>query len=334
MSQIYITDSKAKLNIESGQLKINYADGMVHTIPFESIDGITVFGNAQLSTQCLGACLKAGIQVQYFSSSGNYFGKLSSTIHVNTSRQKAQVFAACDEQFALNLAKIILSAKINNQIVLLRRYERNHNILDNEIETIKQLNKKIKQVNTLNEAIGYEGSAAKEYFKGISKLVPKKGFNFNGRNRRPPRDPVNSMLSLGYSILINEMYAAIEGRGLSPYFGFIHQDKEKHPTLASDLIEEWRAVIVDSTVLSLISKNEISPDDFYKNEETGAVFLNRNAMRVFLKSFEEKIRSSSKYLSYIDYPISYRRAFDMQVLQLCKAIENKNPSDYSPFMLR
>lgn len=115
---------------------------------------------------------------------------------------------------------------------------------------------KIMTCNRIEEMIGFEGQAAKYYFRGLAACIDKE-FSFQGRSRRPPRDEFNSMISLGYSILMNEVYCKIEMKGLNPYFGFIHRDAEKHPTLASDMMEEWRAVIVDATAMSMINGHEI-----------------------------------------------------------------------------
>lgn len=131
---------------------------------------------------------------------------------------------------------------------------------------MKILKDKISENLTLKEIMGYEGNAAREYFCGLSKII-KPEFSFKGRNRMPPKDPFNSLISLGYTLLLHEAYGEIENKGLSPYCGYLHSDHERHPTLASDLMEEWRAVIVDSVVLSLIQGNEISPDDFYTDKD-------------------------------------------------------------------
>lgn len=120
--------------------------------------------------------------------------------------------------------------------------------------------------------MGYEGLAARVYFSALDMLIDK-DFHFTGRSKRPPKDPFNSMISLGYSILLNEIYGKLQAKGLNPYFGFIHSDREKHPTLASDMMEEWRAVIVDTTVMSMINGHEIHQNQFTKDEETSEVTL-------------------------------------------------------------
>lgn len=180
--------------------------------------------------------------------------------------------------------------------------------------------------------MGHEGTAAKYYFKGLSKVIDP-DFAFTGRNRMPPKDAFNSMLSLGYTIMMYEIYGELENKGLTPYGGFIHADRERHPTLASDLMEEWRAVIIDSVVMSLCNGKEISPDEFVTDEETGGVFLTKAGMRIFLKKLEAKLRSETGYIEST-YRMSFRRAFRHQVNALTQAIEASDPLLYEPIVIR
>lgn len=181
--------------------------------------------------------------------------------------------------------------------------------------------------------MGYEGTAARIYFKILALLIDPK-FTFSGRSRRPPRDPFNSMISLGYSIILNEIYGKIEGKGLNPYFGVMHKDREKHPTLASDLMEEWRAVLIDSTALSMLNGHELSVDDFYSEMDQPGVFLTQDAFKLYIKKLENKFRADSRYLSYIDYAVSFRRALDFQIGQFVKAIETEDVDVYTPIVIR
>ena len=321
--------------MKDGRITVIQSDDLLRTLPIESVEGITIIGNGQITTSCIGECLKRGISIQYYSSKGAYFGKLSSTKHVNTKRQRLQVRLTEDKTFALTLSKIILQAKLNNQIVLLRRYQRNSKIhVNEEINTIKRLKDKISLGKDLPEISGYEGNAARAYFKGLNNLINVSEFKFNGRNRRPPKDPFNSLLSFGYTILLNDIYGAIESRGLNPYFAFLHQDREKHPTLSSDLIEEWRPIIVDSIAMALINGREISIENFYRDKATRGVYFTKEGLKKYILKIEKRLDTSMRYLNYIDYPVSFRRAIDMQVLQLCKAIEEKDPNLYQPVIIR
>lgn len=147
-------------------------------------------------------------------------------------------------------------------------------------------------------------------------------------------DPFNSLISLGYSIILNELYGKIEGKGLNPYFGVMHKDREKHPTLASDLMEEWRAVLIDTTALSMLNGHELVKEDFYTGIDQPGVFLEKDGFRKYIQKLEGKFRTENKYLSYIDYGVSFRRAMDLQVNQFVKAIETENVEEYMPVIIR
>lgn len=133
--------------------------------------------------------------------------------------------------------------------------------------------------------MGYEGNASKVYFKSLGQLV-NSNFKFYNRSKMPPRDPFNAMLSLGYTLLLYEIYTAISLKGLNPYAGFMHKDKQGHPALASDMIEEWRPVIVDSLVMKLIQNNDILLNDFYNDGD--AVLLTKSGLKKFIQSFEKR----------------------------------------------
>lgn len=126
----------------------------------------------------------------------------------------------------------------------------------------------------------------------------------------------------------------IEGKGLNPYFGFMHADREKHPTLASDLMEEWRAIIVDSVVMSLVNGNEISKEHFQTYEDSKGIFINNEGVKLFIQKLEKKFTTNTNYLSYIDYPVSFRRAIELQVNQLAKTLEKEDLSLYDPIFIR
>lgn len=227
-----------------------------------------------------------------------------------------------------------MAAKLKNQSVVLRRYERSKGVSVDEMQKMLRIcQKKVDSCGKISEMIGYEGQGAKYYFAGLAQCV-KEEFRFDGRSRRPPRDEFNSMLSLGYSILMNEVYAKIEMKGLNPYFGFLHRDAEKHPTLASDLMEEWRAVIVDATVMSMINGHEIEKGDFTFHLEQPGCYLSKNGMKKYLNKLEKKLQTEVRYLTYIDYSVSFRQAIALQINQLVKAIETEDVSCYEPIQIR
>lgn len=333
MSFLYVNENGAIIGIEENQFYVKYKDGMKKSIPAESLEEITVLGKVQITTQCVEECLKRGIPVAYFSKGGVYFGRLSSTGHINASRQRKQS-ALYDTDFALNFAKRIIRAKIKNQSVVAKRYALGKtDKVEQFLKDMKICQKKCEETENMQQLMGYEGQAAKHYFEMLSLCIDQ-NFKFNGRNKRPPRDEFNSMISFGYSILMNEIYSRIEMKGLNPYFGFMHRDAEKHPTLASDLMEEWRAVIVDATVMSLINGHEIAKEDFEKNLDEPGCYMKREGLGIYLKKLEKKFQTDMKYLDYIDYAVSFRRAIVYQVDSLVKAIEAGDASLYHPVTIR
>lgn len=331
MSFLYITENGAVMNVSGGYFEVSYKNGMIHKIPKETLESVSLFGNVTVTTPCIKEMLKRGIPVSYFAANGAYFGRLESTSHKNIKRLKKQIYASDDDKFALTIAKNIVKGKINNQIVLLRRYARNSDKdLKYETEYMSGLKEKIDKLSKYSEVMGYEGNCAKYYFAGLSKII-KADFAFKGRNRMPPKDMFNSLLSFGYTLLMHEIYGEIESKGLSPYCGFLHKDHENHPTLASDLMEEWRAVIVDAVVMSLIQGNEILKEDFIFDKESGGVFLTGDAVKIFLKKYENKMRCENTYLGYKS---SYRKCLWHQVSGLVSAIENSDPELYRPVSIR
>ena len=336
MSYLYVSEQGSSISFSGNRFHVKYRDDMVKSIPAETLEVIEVFGNVQITTPCMRECLKRGINIIFYSMHGAYFGRLISTSHVNVSRQRLQAELGRDEQFRIQLSKIIIDAKINNQMVLLRRYARTQSMnIQKQISDMQIMRNKIHNntVDSIEMIMGYEGMAARTYFQTLGQLIDS-DFFFSKRTRRPPLDPFNSLISLGYSIVMNEIYGRLEGKGLNPYFGFMHSDKEKHPTLASDLMEEWRAVIVDSVAMSLINGHELARDDFYTSIEEPGVFLDKKGFTVFVRKMETKLRTQTKYLNYIDYSVSFRRALDLQINQLVKAMEQRDASLYQPLMIR
>ncbi len=333
MSYLYVNDDGVVVSIEGNRCVAKYKDGMKQYLPIESLEGIVIMGRSQLTTYCMEQCLMQGINVSFFSKGGRYFGRLHSTGHVKTERQRMQC-ALYDTDFALQLSKRIISAKIKNQEVVLRRYERSSNVALKDIHNMMSIcRSKLDNCESVYEIMGYEGQSAKYYFDGLSKCI-KDEFVFHGRSRRPPLDEFNSMIGLGYSVLMNEIYGKIEEKGLNPYFGFMHRDAENHPTLASDLMEEWRAVIVDATVMSIINGNEISKDEFDNNLDEPGCYLNKKGVGILIKKLERKLQTDVRYLDYIDYPVDFRHAMLLQVNQLVKAMENEDASMYHPILIR
>lgn len=332
MSLVYVSDPKSTLCINGNRLVIKQEDGLTRSFPIELVEGISLLGPAQLTSQCMEACMTRGIPVSFLSKGGRYYGRLMSSGHIRPELQRHQS-ALYDTPFALELSKRICTAKIKNQMTVVRRYKKSSDsALDKELKSMRNSLSEIAVCRNIPEVIGYEGQAARSYFQALSQCINPE-FIFHGRNRRPPKDPFNSMISLGYSIVLNEIYSEIEMRGLNPYFGFIHRDAENHPTLASDLMEEWRAALIDTTVMALINGHEISKDQFEYGDD-GGCYLQKSALRIFLNKLEKKFMTRVRYFSYTDDMVDFRYGISLQVGGLINAIETENPEKYKPLVIR
>ena len=325
MSLLYVNENGATIGVEANKCVVQYRDGMKKMIPIESLEGITIMGQSHLTTKCAEECMCRGISVAYFSKGGKYFGRLMSTDHINVQRQRKQS-ALYDTDFAMKLGQKILSAKVKNQSVVLHRYEKSRELLlDEEQKMMRICKEKILNCSRIEEMIGFEGQAAKYYFQGLSKCIDRK-FRFQGRSRRPPKDEFNSMISLGYSLLMNEVYCKIEMKGLNPYFGFIHRDAEKHPTLASDLMEEWRPIIVDNTLMELIRNGKLLLSHFENKDQD--FILTDEGREIFARALRSRILEVHRYIELDKKRYSFLYTADRQIKSLIRAFRELDPSLY------
>lgn len=334
MAHLYILDNGSTIAVEGGRFIIKQKKELVRSIPKESVESISIFGNSSLTTPCIQELLSADIPVCFFSSRGKYYGRLVSTSGDKVTLLKKQFDYFAREEAVLLLSKKLVNAKINNQYIVLRRYlDQQKTEYLRQLSIMRETQKKVEHAQTTAEIMGYEGMAAKMYFDLISRIIQPE-FRFRGRNRRPPTDPFNSLLSLGYTLLLYEVMAKIENTGLNPYCGILHQDRAGSPALASDLMEEWRAVLVDSTVLSMIQGRELHLKDFVNDEETGGVFLTNEGMRKFINKFERKLNTRNKYLSYEAKEYSFRQAMEIQCRKIVECIDQESPEFYAPIRIR
>ncbi len=334
MSYIYINEQGSEISVDGGYCVIDTPDKAHKKIPIETIEYVSLFGNIHITTPAIQMFMQNKIPVTLYSNRGAYFGRIMSNENVSIARQRKQFKLSGDTEFSLNLSKKIIRAKIHNQMVVLNRYCPKNDIEQNVKKCCNQMRyilKDIDKCKNIAQLMGCEGVAAKNYFNGLAKCVVS-DFTFSGRSRRPPQDEFNAMLSLGYSILMNEVYGAAEGKGLNVYAGFLHQDRENHPTLASDLMEEWRSVIVDSVVMSLVNGHEVQKSGFVK--EKNGVFLDNETFKIFIRKYETKLRTEMSYFENNGGRMSFRRALWQQTAMLAKAIDCEDYTIYKPIQIR
>jgi len=336
MTLLYVTEPGSYLTKDGNRLNIKKdRDSVIKSIGIDKLEGVVMVGPANMSTGVMTDLLERQIPVTWLSSSGRFFGRLEPTTGYNIERQIQQFNIQRDENFRLVLARSWVNAKILNCRTLLRRYNRNREILEvtDAIASLEIFAEKAASASSIESLMGFEGLSAKQYFQAVSKILPA-SFAFTGRSRRPPRDPFNSLISFGYTLVMYEIFTALTTKNLHPYLGFMHQPKRGHPALASDLMEEWRAVIVDSLAIGMLVGAELKNEDFEDPNEDGAVFLCRSGSKVFLEKFEKKLRALNQYLNFVDHPLTFRESLAFHVGALVRAIETEDPTVYRPIILR
>jgi len=329
MPTLYILEPDSRLEKEYGRLLVTREDEVLLRVPLQNVSAVVLVGNAGATTQALHALLAQGTPLFLARRGGDLLGCLTPPTCRNLPLRQAQYRRNDEPDFALNLAREIVAAKIHNQAVLARRLARRKG----QAQTSEVF--KTSEISALNCAqtdslLGIEGSAANAYF-GIFQKAFEPAWGFTKRTRRPPRDPVNALLSLGYTFLGYAMMTALEITGLDPYLGYFHQEAYGRPALALDLIEEFRAPVVDSLVLGLINRRLLQADDFEPGKG-GGIYLTRRGMRIFVREFEDRLESTIT-MPAIGRPLSYRKLFEVQARRLANVILGKEQV-YRPFRAR
>jgi CRISPR-associated protein Cas1 len=337
MTTIYLTEHGSLLSRRENKLIISQSQEMIKDFPIEKVESIVLIGSASITSPLMTELMERDITLTWISSNGKFYGRLEPSRSVNIERQMLQFKKAEDEEFSLAISKKWIEAKLRNSIIMLNRWSRERELIDlnQQITQIKETIEKITYSNSLDNLRGLEGYGSKCYFDAIKRIVPPQ-YEFKERNRQPPRDAFNSLLSFAYTLLIYEIYTAITLKGLHPYRSFLHSPRRGHPALASDLMEEWRALFSDALAMNSLTHKIVTQEDFVTLPESkgGGVYLSQTANKKFINQFEKKLRSHNRYLDYIDYPTSFRESIAFQVGSLVKAIENNDPDIYRPILIR
>lgn len=330
MTSLYITESGAYLHKRGGHVIVGRNNEVLMEIPLERIEDVTLVDSVQISSQLITEFLERNIPLSWISGYGRFCGSLVSNGAVDVLKHKKQFELLDNDGLYFQIAKKVVFAKVHNQLTILRRYNRNLALesVNSSIRNILAIRKNIFSADDFRKLMGYEGIISRVYFYALGEIVPEQ-FRFTKRTKQPPRDPFNSMLSLGYSMLFNEIMTGVLGCGLHPYVGFLHRLGKGHPALVSDLIEEWRAPLVDSLVLALVKRNMIDYSAFTCTEE--GYFLDADARKVFLQAYNKKLRSLNQYF---DGKYTYRESIKLQCKKYASTIMNDSAEMYEPLELR
>lgn len=295
LNTLYITTQKSYLHKKGDAIEVIVEDKVKASIPMITLDSIVCFGNISVSPFLLGAAPEHNITISFLSETGKYLARVQGPVAGNVLLRKAQYRVSDDKLKSAQVAKYFITGKIANQKTILQRAIRDHKdkVDSKKIESaIQVLNRnldKIEHETDLDKLRGIEGDSAEAYFSVFDELIisQKDGFRFEGRNRRPPLDNVNAMLSYVYTLLYHDMISALEVVGLDPAVGFMHRDRPGRLSLALDLMEEFRAFFADRLVLSLINLKEVAPEHFEKSA-SGAVIMNEAARKTVIAAYQKK----------------------------------------------
>lgn len=329
---LFLAEHGTTLGKEHERFTLKKDGKIIKRIPLIHVNQIMIFGNSQLTTQVMQFCLQQNIPIYLLSGQGRYFGMIDAFSTDSVTLHKQQFKQADNPRFCLELAKQLIKGKITNTRLILKRLTRHRQAQAFENGSIK-LNASLRQISqaqTLDQLRGIEGNAAHIYFQAIATTVDPK-WNFHKRNKQPPTDPINAMLSYGYTLLFYNVYSFLRTRGLNPHIGHLHAMRTGHPALASDLMEEFRSIIVDAVVLNIVLNNKLNIEDF-EIKNNYACHLNAKARGLFIRQIENKLNAA------LTHPISglkldYRRCIEHQVKNLANHIKNPE-TPYQPCILR
>jgi CRISPR-associated endonuclease Cas1/CRISPR-associated protein Cas4 len=332
---LYIQSNKAKVAKNGETLEIEVDDQPKTTVRLAEVSQLVLQGNVYVTSGAIQELLRREIPIVWTSFGGWYLGHTQGIGHKNVELRTAQYRASFDERVCLELARGWIAAKIRNQRVFLRRNWRGESPPDAECAQLEAAERNARNAGALDSLLGIEGAAAAVYFGAFGQLIrttpgQELAFDFRTRNRRPPRDPVNALLSFAYSLLTRQFTVTLATTGFDVYRGFYHQPRYGRPSLALDLMESFRPIVADSAVLRAINNGEVRPSDFVS--AGGAVSLREDGRKRFIAGFERRLEEEITHPLF-GYRLSYRRLFELQARLLGRHLLGELPT-YPHFIVR
>ncbi len=327
---IIVQDPRAYISKKRDMFVISLNGEIVSKHPQARVKNISLYGAPQFSTQVLQACLEKDIPISFFSPAGRYLGTLATPRVSGLDARAGQYNTASSETRSTAIAARMIQGKINNQRAFLMR---NASDLDKDsLDQIARMKNIAEKARSRQELTGIEGKAAAVYFASFDKMIKSddEAFRFKERNKRPPRDPVNSMLSLGYSVLSSEIAGICYEIGLDPACGILHAPRYGRMALALDLMEEFRPLIVDSVAVSLVNRGEVSPSDFIFSSK--GCNLNANGRKAFWKAYFKRMNTETTHPEF-KYKMTYRGLLEIQARQLWRIFRG-DAEEYFPILTR
>ena len=292
---LYVTSPDAYLSLDGENVVISKEGSELRRIPLHNLDGIVTFGYTGASPALMGACAERGVALTFLTMHGRFLARVSGAERGNVVLRKEQYRVSDSEEKSTEIARSIITGKLFNSRWVIERAIRDYS-LRLDTEKLRKISlyladaiRTLSSVNTLGEIRGIEGEAAALYFSALDDLIlqQKDDFFFHTRNRRPPTDRVNALISFVYTLLAHDTASALETVGLDPYVGFLHRDRPGRISLALDMIEEFRSVIADRFVLTLINTRQVSADGFFQ-KENGAILMDDNTRKTIMAAWQKR----------------------------------------------
>ncbi len=329
---LYVTEPGAVVGVRRGRMEVTARQKRVASVRPIDVSQVCVFGNVQVTTQALRACFEAEVLVCYFSGGGWLQGVASGLPSKHVQLRQKQYTAG--SEITLELARAFIVGKVKNARTLARRNGRP--APPEALSRLADAAVAVAQVTSLAGLLGMEGAAARTYFQALPSMLrpelslPGGPFTFEGRNRRPPKDAVNALLSFVYALIVKDLTAACIGVGLDPYCGLFHRPRFGRPSLALDLAEEFRPLIGDSVAITLINNGEMRPSHFVVR--AGGVALTSDGRKIVLANYERRMDAEVTHPLF-GYRITYRRVLEVQVRLLAARLMGEVPA-YVAFTTR
>jgi CRISPR-associated protein Cas1 len=349
MACLYVVEQGAEVIKQGNRLVVKKFDKELESIPAFKLEQLILMGNIQISSQAIKFLLTEGIDTVFLSINGKYHGRLVSTFSKNIHLRRIQFLKLEDPEFILNTAKKFVAGKLANYRLLLRRYQKEaqREEVEKSIHFLRRHIDKVEEAKDLDTLRGVEGSASAAYFSALGHLIKSSEFRFEKRTRRPPRDPVNVLLSFGYTLLANTIQTYIDISGLDPYLGSLHAPDYGRPSLVLDLMEEFRPILVDTVMLRIVNTRGITMKDFYVPEDAPIIpgeeeleqigpmdypiLLSHEGVKKWITIYEKRL-SEQTFYPLTEQRLSYRQICEQQVRLFIQHL--KGEMDYKAFALR
>ena len=331
MITMYLRQQGSSIRLVGKRLKVIKGNDVLDVVHLRDLERLVIYGNVDLTGPAMAALLDSRVETVLLSYGGRFRGRLQPAESKNVFVRMAQFRRYEDSEFRLRTGQVIVNAKIKNSRFILQRYYRNHpdDKISRAIENMDSCRKTLNIRKSIDELMGAEGEAAKIYFGAFGCMV-RSEFAFQIRSRRPPKDPVNALLSFGYTLLCTEIAGAIAGQGLDMQVGFFHELEYGRPSMALDLMEEFRQPVIDRLVLSLINRSVLMKSDFEDRGDNG-VYLNDKGRIRFLEYYHQTLQSSFLDREYgaDGKSTTFRELFNRQASRMKDAIIGE--CDYLPY---